>query len=179
MEERRYGGFWKRLLAFMIDKTIIYALSLNISLIILLAAGIGNDVMSIIQAPPEKLSRGIGAFAAVSTLLSILIDMTYFTWFTGVSGQTPGKMLMRLRVIAASGDAITTGTAFLRWTGCIVSGVAFFLGFLWIPFDRKKQGWHDKIAMTVVVHVPIPTAEKNAIQIVPDEKALDKPGEIL
>jgi uncharacterized RDD family membrane protein YckC len=41
--------------------------------------------------------------------------------------------------------------AFLRWVGYIISAAGICLGFIWIIFDRKKQGWHDKIAGTVVI----------------------------
>jgi uncharacterized RDD family membrane protein YckC len=26
-----------------------------------------------------------------------------------------------------------------------------FAGIIWVAFDRRKQGWHDKLADTVVV----------------------------
>jgi uncharacterized RDD family membrane protein YckC len=29
--------------------------------------------------------------------------------------------------------------------------LVFFLGFIWVAFDKRKQGWHDKIAGTVVI----------------------------
>ena len=47
---------------------------------------------------------------------------------------------------------MTLGIAFLRWVGAIVSGLVFMLGFVWIAFDGRKQGWHDKIAATLVIH---------------------------
>jgi len=171
MTSKRYGGFWRRFLAFMIDKTIVYALSLNVSLIALFAVGLRSDIMSLLQSPPQEISRGIGTFTFLCFFLSLLIDMSYFTWFHGVSGQTPGKMLLRLRVIAASGEPITAGTAFLRWTGYLFSGLFFFLGFFWIAFDRRKQGWHDKIAMTFVIRV-----EKAAA--LPPSPSLASPAEI-
>ena len=158
MTNIHYAGFWRRLLAFMIDKAIVYAISLNVSLIALFAVGLGSDIMKLLQSPPEELARGAGALSFLCVFLSLLIDMTYFTWFHGISGQTPGKMLFRLRVIAASGEPVTTGTAFLRWAGYLISGLFFSIGFLWIAFDRKKQGWHDKIAMTIVVCVDKATA---------------------
>jgi uncharacterized RDD family membrane protein YckC len=153
MTNYHYGGFWRRLLAFIIDKAIVYALCLSFSLILLLAVGLGSDILTITASPLEKISHGAGAFAFLSVFLSIIIDMTYFTWFHGISGQTPGKMLLRLRVIGANGEPITPGTAFLRWTGYLLSGIVFFSGFLWIAFDRRKQGWHDKIALTLVVRI--------------------------
>ncbi len=147
-----YGGFWRRFFAFLIDKTIIYALSINICFVAIFAAGLGSNVREIMSSTPEEISGRIGAFMSLCVFLSLLTDMVYFTLFHGISGQTPGKMLFRLQVIGASGVPITTGTAFLRWVGYLISGLFFFLGFLWVAFDRKKRGWHDKIAMTSVIY---------------------------
>ena len=83
-------------------------------------------------------------------LLFLILSATYFIFFHGSIGQTPGKMLLKLQVVGTTGKKITYGIAFLRWIGCIFSSLAFFLGFLWVAFDSKKQGWHDKIAGTVV-----------------------------
>ena len=35
--------------------------------------------------------------------------------------------------------------------GKLISTIVLFIGFLWIAFDDKKQGWHDKLASTYVV----------------------------
>ena len=147
-----YGGFWRRFFAFLIDKAIIYAFSINICVVVILAVGLGSDMRTIMSSTPQEISGRIGAFMSLCVFLSLLTDMIYFTLFHGIAGQTPGKMLFRLQVIEASGVPITKGTAFLRWVGYLISGLFFFLGFLWVAFDRKKQGWHDKIAMTSVVY---------------------------
>ena len=93
----------------------------------------------------------MGVFALLYLAASLLAGMTYFTWFHGIAGRTPGKMLLGLRVIQASGDPMTPGIAFLRWVGYLISGPVFCLGFLWVAFDGRKQGWHDKIAATLVI----------------------------
>jgi uncharacterized RDD family membrane protein YckC len=36
------------------------------------------------------------------------------------------------------------------------------IGFIWIIFDRRKQGWHDKMANTVVVKV-VPVSSKTSL----------------
>jgi uncharacterized RDD family membrane protein YckC len=177
MTNERYGGFWRRLGAFIIDKTFVCSLSFNISLLALFAVGLGNDIMTLLQSPPEELSRQIGAVALLCLFLSLLIDMTYFTWFHGVNGQTPGKMLLRLRVIQASGEPVTPGTAFLRWAACLISGLVFWLGFFWIALDSRKQGWHDKIAMTFVVRLektsasPLPSRPPPVSLTLPSDEA--------
>jgi uncharacterized RDD family membrane protein YckC len=40
----------------------------------------------------------------------------------------------------------------LRFLGYFVSAFPLYLGFLWAALDRRKQGWHDKIARTIVIH---------------------------
>lgn len=67
-------------------------------------------------------------------------------------GATPGKMLLGLKVLdAKTGNLLTIGQALLRYAGYILSSLIFCLGYIWVGFDKKKQGWHDKMAKTVVV----------------------------
>ena len=102
--------------------------------------------------------------------------MFYFTYFHGAGGQTPGKMIFGLKVVQSTGEQMTFGIAFLRWVGYIISGTVFYLGFVWIAFDGRKRGWHDKIAGTVVIRVG------NIVDgsaFTPEEKDLDKEGDFL
>jgi uncharacterized RDD family membrane protein YckC len=151
MTDRRYGGFWRRLFAFLVDTVILYFVSLILFLIGLLALGLRGDMIGRVLASPADLMHGMGVIALLHLAASLLAGMTYFTWFHGIAGRTPGKMLLGLRVIQASGDPMTPGIAFLRWVGYLISGPVLCLGFLWIAFDGRKQGWHDKIAATLVI----------------------------
>jgi uncharacterized RDD family membrane protein YckC len=66
---------------------------------------------------------------------------------------TPGKVVVHAKIVdAVTGAPARPGQLVLRYLGYYVSTVAFGLGFLWVAFDARKQGWHDKIATTVVVH---------------------------
>ncbi|MDP1991745.1 MAG: RDD family protein [Syntrophales bacterium] len=152
MTNKGFGGFWRRLWAYMVDKFILYLLSLILFLIGLIAMGLGGvSPWSIVVT--GDLPRGMGFFMALYLMTALLMDMVYYIWFHGTVGQTLGKRLLGLRVIRISGEKMTLGIAFLRWVGSLVSGIFFFLGFLWIAFDGRKQGWHDKIAATLVVRV--------------------------
>jgi uncharacterized RDD family membrane protein YckC len=63
-------------------------------------------------------------------------------------------MLVGVKVVNAQGDIPGLRRAALREIlGKIISAIVLFLGFLWIAWDRQKQGWHDKIAGTYVVKV--------------------------
>jgi uncharacterized RDD family membrane protein YckC len=68
-----------------------------------------------------------------------------------LAGQTPGKYLMGLRIVRTDTDRIRLGNAVLREIGYVLSGI-LFLGYLWILFDNRRQGFHDKLAGTLVVY---------------------------
>lgn len=70
------------------------------------------------------------------------------------SSATPGKWLLRMRIVdARTGCRPTQRQFIIRFFAAILSFLPLTLGFLWIAFDEKKQGWHDKLAGTVVVKV--------------------------
>jgi uncharacterized RDD family membrane protein YckC len=84
------------------------------------------------------------------TGLLLLLSLAYFVYFTGFSGQTIGKMALKIRVISNRNGRVSFPMAFLRWIGYLISAGILFLGFLWITFDNEARGWHDKIAGTRV-----------------------------
>jgi len=175
MVEDSYGGFWRRAIAFSIDKIILFFTSLFILFIGVLSLTISflshyRDML------PERFEEMTVTFVAVYLFTTIFISMFYFTYFHGAAGQTPGKMILDLKVVQTTGEQMTFGLAFLRWVGYVISAVVFYLGFVWIAFDAEKQGWHDKIAGTVVIRV------RNIVDgpaYAPDEKGLDKEGDFL
>jgi len=65
-----------------------------------------------------------------------------------------GGIVFGLQVVRADGRPVDWSTAIVRALGCFLSLVVVGLGFIWIAFDDQRQGWHDKIAGTVVVRVP-------------------------
>jgi uncharacterized RDD family membrane protein YckC len=163
MMEARFGGFWRRVVAYAIDNAI-----LQVFYIILFIAGllIRGDNQTGWQGMDMALSDSFPDVVVIWVyyLITLFLDMIYFTWFHGSVGQTPGTMLLGLRVVQATGEPMTFGLAFLRWVGYLISKLVVYLGFIWIAFDHRKQGWHDKIAGTVVVTV---------------KKGLDKESDII
>lgn len=148
----KYGGFWRRFIAYMIDGIIISIVLFILAFIggIAFFAGTmssGNNAWISDMSNPEQMLSLTLWFWFFSTLLNI----AYFTYFHGTTGKTPGKMLLGLQVVSIEGNQISFGTAFLRSVGYLVSSLIFCLGYIWIMFDNKKQGWHDKIAGTVVI----------------------------
>jgi uncharacterized RDD family membrane protein YckC len=68
-------------------------------------------------------------------------------------GATVGGIVFDLHVVRLDGRPVDWETAIVRALGCFLSLAVVFLGFIWIAFDDNRQGWHDKIAGTVVVRV--------------------------
>lgn len=64
---------------------------------------------------------------------------------------TFGKSAMGIKVIDSQGNQLSLSKAVIRNISKILSFGAIFLGFIWILFDKKRQGWHDKIQKTFVV----------------------------
>jgi uncharacterized RDD family membrane protein YckC len=122
------AGFWSRFAAYLLD-TLIVAVPVVV-VILLTSTDVGN-------------------------IVSILLSWAYFTYFEGgPTGQTIGKRALGIRVIDfKAGGPIGYGRGLLRQIARILSGIVFFLGYLWMLWDREKQCWHDKIAGTVVVPV--------------------------
>ena len=83
--------------------------------------------------------------------LGTLVNLAYFIYFWSTTGQTLGMMAMRIRVARADGQPLTWSTGILRVIGYIISAIPLGLGLWWVIWDPQKQGWHDKIASTVVV----------------------------
>ena len=143
----KYAGFWRRFIAYMIDGFIIGMVVLILAIIAGIAffAGIMSNGDSAYD-PERILSLSLWIW-----FFPTLINIAYFTYFHGATGRTPGKSLLGVQVVSVEGNPISFGTAFLRSVGYMVSSFFLCLGFIWIGFDKKKQGWHDKIAGTVVI----------------------------
>ena len=69
-------------------------------------------------------------------------------------GATIGDIIFGLKVVRADAKPLDWMTAIVRALACFLSLIAVGLGFFWIAFCPEKQGWHDKIAGTIVVKLP-------------------------
>lgn len=76
----------------------------------------------------------------------------YFTLLAGgFAGRTPGKMLLRIRIVKTNGLPVTFFDAFVRHGG-YVAGIAMgMIGFLKLLWEPNRQAVEDRIAGTVVV----------------------------
>lgn len=134
-----YAGFWIRVLAALIDTLLIAAITAPLLVAIYGWAYYGDNHHNILAGPADFLISYVAP--AVATVVF---------WIT--KQATPGKMIVSARVVdAKTGLPPTTRQAIGRYLGYYVSLLGLGLGILWVAFDRRKQGWHDKLAGTVVV----------------------------
>ncbi|MBI3965260.1 MAG: RDD family protein [Chloroflexi bacterium] len=92
-----------------------------------------------------------GLLITVGYLWLFVVCLGYPLFFWTRSGQTPGKKMMGIRIVKVDGSQLSFVDALLRLIGYAVSSSIFSLGFIWILIDGRRQGWHDKIAKTLVV----------------------------
>ncbi len=137
----RYAGFWRRLGATLIDTLLLMAVSIPLMLLF------GHGMMQA-DLHPGTMPALPDARAFLNYVLPLLL--TVFLWVRYMG--TPGKLLLGCRVVdAATGSSLSARQATLRYIAYLASILPLCLGFLWIAWDRRKQGFHDKIAKTVVV----------------------------
>ena len=129
-----FAGPGARLVAYIVDIIIV-------SLVVVLLSILG--VALAVTIPP---------LAILPIVAVIVIPLIYFPYYWSNSGQTPGMKMMGIRVVRdRDGGPVTSGQAVLRLLGYWVSGAVFYIGYIWIFIDKRKRGWHDLIAGTVVV----------------------------
>src|SRR2546428_14019352 len=84
--------------------------------------------------------------------LTLLLFLLNFVVLAGIGGQTAGMRILGIYIVRVDGKPFSMKQALLRHlVGYPLSTAAFFLGFLWMLWDPRQQGWHDKLARTIVV----------------------------
>jgi uncharacterized RDD family membrane protein YckC len=132
-----YAGFWIRVWASIIDTILLGLIALPILISIY-----GTDYFE-----SESLIQGSADF-----LLSYVFPAIAVIVFWIYKSATPGKMAVSAKVVdARTGEAPSPAQCIGRYFAYFVSILPLGLGLIWVTFDKKKQGWHDKLAGTVVV----------------------------
>ncbi len=140
-----YVGFWYRVLAYLVDS---WLLMLVVGGVFALMSG-WQYYANWEQVYVEGEYRGTRLIDFLVTwVLPALITILFWEHVLA----TPGKMLVSARIVDATTlQAPAPHQWIIRYLGYFVSLLPLGLGFLWIAFDPRKQGWHDKLANTVVV----------------------------
>jgi uncharacterized RDD family membrane protein YckC len=152
----QYAGFVTRCIAFASDQLLLLAIILVANSIVLLVLSFFRVTVDDIF---EFSNSGSPLFQLLHLLLvglALIINVSfyfgYFVFFWMLVGQTPGKMLMGVRVVSVNGRPLSFFQAVRRLIGYYIAMIPFFWGFAWVLVSDTRQGWHDKIAQTYVIY---------------------------
>lgn len=138
-DETEYAGFWIRVGATFIDSILMLIVFIPLLLWIY-----GGEAL-MVQLQTREYG---GLYYLVTYVLPAIVVVVF--WIARQA--TPGKMALSLKIVDAKTlGPLSTGQAIGRYLAYYVSSIPLGLGLLWVAFDRRKQGWHDKLAGTLVV----------------------------
>ena len=146
----RYGGFWIRVLATIIDAIIVRVVLHPIAAIF----GLGGLALSGFGEHGFRHGMGLPLLIFGGGVYAVLIvgaSWLYEALMESSSYQaTLGKMIFGMKVTDLYGNRIDFARATGRHFAKILSGLILCIGFIMVGFTERKQGLHDMIAGTLV-----------------------------
>jgi uncharacterized RDD family membrane protein YckC len=136
--ERHYGGVVSRGIAIAIDLTIAEIVAFAITAFWKLLAN------------AFAINTASKAQGVTFLLLVPIVFGVYCVLFWTLIGRTPGKALLKLRVVSVNGNRPHLVRSIVRYLGYFVSSI-LMIGFAWAIVDRRSQAFQDKMARTFVV----------------------------
>ena len=146
----KYVGFWKRTVAGLVDTFLILLVIFPILIWVYGIEYLNN----------EHLEKGSFDFIInyVFPTIAVILLWKYYQ-------ATPGKMIFKATIVdAKTGGKPSLRQLIIRYLGYIISTIPLGLGIFWVAFDKKKQGFHDKLANTVVVQLKVIESEPVEIE---------------
>ena len=149
-----YAGFWIRVWASIIDSVLIMVVLFPLLSLIPGATHSWTGSSELVDTYGQV---NYDAFALtlpgpLHVLLFWILPAAVVVVFWIARAATPGKMAIGARIVdARTGSAAGSGQLIRRYLGYFVSTFPCGLGLIWVGIDARKQGWHDKLASTVVV----------------------------
>ena len=138
-----YIGLATRIVSFVVDAALIT--------LVATVVGTASALILAVLHLPQDVITVIGVIGGV---ISVLWIVGYFVVFWSTTGQTPGARVMQIRVVTAGGGPIKPRRALLRCAGVLLAAIPLFAGFIPILYDRKRRGFQDRLANTLVVEAP-------------------------
>jgi uncharacterized RDD family membrane protein YckC len=143
-----YVGFWARVGASIIDSLLVGIITAPF----LLHPYAQENIDYLFEENHIAFQQTIIVGGFNNILISYVLPAIAIIIFWIYKQASPGKMAISAKIIdATSGKPPSVGQCILRYIGYFVSALPFCMGFLWIAFSPKKQGWHDIMANTVVI----------------------------
>ena len=142
-----YAGFWRRVLAAIIDGAIFTPL------IFIIGAVAAMAIPMITKHGRNDVAIGLlmaGYFSMIA--IAMIGGWLYYTLMESSRHRsTLGKMVTGIAVTDLNGNRISFARANGRYFGKWISGMTFYIGFIMAGFTEKKQALHDIIAGCLVI----------------------------
>lgn len=139
--KKSYGGFWKRVIAYLIDAFII---AFPVTMIF------GTVI------PQTMMTDNIQVTSVAVSMPQVILFVASWVYFAGLESSvwqaTVGKKMLAMKVTDMNGARIDFIKATIRYLSKFLSSFILMFGFIMIAFTAKKQGLHDFIAGTVVLN---------------------------
>jgi uncharacterized RDD family membrane protein YckC len=151
---RRYGGFWIRFVAIVIDAIILGVVGLIVGLPLRMILGV-STISAVQTNDPSAVAAMLPAIlgmAGVSILINLAIGIAYDVYFVSTKGGTIGKLAVGLQIIRLDGSRLSMGQAFGRYFAKFLSAMILYIGFIMAGFDAEKRSLHDRICNTLVIY---------------------------
>lgn len=146
IKDMEYAGFWVRVGASLIDTVLMMVIIF--------------PLVTVIYGKQYWLGESF-FFGFWDVVLNYILPAVTVIIFWIYKSATPGKMALRLKIVdSRTGQAASTGQLIGRYFGYYISMIPLLLGFVWVGVDKRKQGFHDKLAGTVVIR----NTEKQSVQ---------------
>lgn len=155
---QQYAGFWRRLAAVLLDSMLVLTITAPVLYLIY-----GHSYFFWLTTRIDLLDVfGLGDF-----ILTRALPIFALLMFWRRCGATPGKRLMHCRIVDSQSLALPRNVQIItRLLGYAVSSLPLYLGFFWIGWDKRKQGFHDKLARTLVLYRPDDYAEQSLDELI-------------
>lgn len=149
----QYAGFWRRLAAVILDSVLVLTVTAPLLYLIY-----GHNYFYWLFTKIDLLN----VFGIWDLILTRALPLLLLLVFWQRFGATPGKMLMHCRIVDLQTHHFPdTRQALTRFLCYFVSSLPLYLGFFWIGWDKRKQGFHDKLAKTLVLSAPDDYSEQS------------------
>jgi len=158
-----YVGFWARTGAALIDSLLLLMVILPVTIYTygwssfefwgdLLGATSVEELIGLLESSATAVEDP-GVFSGtISFLVSWVLPALAVVVFWIARQATPGKMVFSAVIVDATSGKVPSGGQMIgRYLGYFIALIPLGLGILWVGLDPRKQGWHDKLAGTVVI----------------------------
>lgn len=138
---KSYAGFWKRVIAHLIDAFII---AVPVTMVF------GTVIPEVLKTENVEVTS---VTVSMPQVIMLVASWVYFAGLESSAWQaTVGKKMLGMQVTDTSGQRIDFIKATIRYLSKFLSSFFFMIGFIMVAFTAKKQGLHDFIAGTVVLN---------------------------